>query len=118
MGIFDRVWVLCPHCGAKCEHQSKAADPYMNNYTLENAPACIQHDILNEPTYCSDCGMWHVLLHPNYPPGHDIQSRLDGILTAKVRTPKDSEIRISRSQSFLRWWDTDVTPFTMEDVED
>ena len=26
MGMFDRVWIHCPHCGERIEEQSKAGD--------------------------------------------------------------------------------------------
>jgi len=117
MGLFDSVYVPCPHCGAEVEHQSKAdQDPYMNRYTLDDAPAHILEDVLNQPTYCQTCGKWHALLHPSRPPGEP-PPRLEGIRAAKVRTPRDEEIGIHSTQPFLRWWMTDRLPFTMSDVD-
>jgi len=65
MGLFDSVMVECPECGHKVEHQSKADEmPYMNTYTVEDAPAHILIDCLNEPHRCGKCGTWHVLYDP------------------------------------------------------
>ena len=39
MGLFDSVYAECPECGQRNEFQSKAdVCPYMNSYTVENAP--------------------------------------------------------------------------------
>ena len=68
MGLFDSVYARCPNCGREIEHQSKAdPDPYMNRYTPETAPRHILEDILWNPAWCRDCGVWHVIVDADRP---------------------------------------------------
>lgn len=58
MGLFDSVYVACPHCGEQNEMQSKAAlYPRCNNYTLDTAPPEILVDLgVSGPNHCENCG--------------------------------------------------------------
>jgi hypothetical protein len=55
MGIFDSVYVPCPSCGKEHELQSKAGDPYLNRYTLADAPRVVKAD-LNGARMTCECG--------------------------------------------------------------
>ena len=53
MGIFDSVYVDCPHCGNPVEFQSKADNAaYMRRFTFLTAPDHILRDILHRPEHC------------------------------------------------------------------
>ena len=54
MGMFDRVYVLCPKCGTGIEFQSKAGDCLLIAYTLYDAPPEILGD-LSRDTDTKDC---------------------------------------------------------------
>ena len=95
MGLFDMVWVDCPHCGKPIEFQSKALeDPYMRRFTLENAPVEIVCEIINGPEYCESCGGWMALIDPNFPPG--APRPRPNLKAVKVKTPADAEIHSSQ----------------------
>ena len=55
MGIFDSVYVPCPGCGKEHELQSKAGDPYLDRFTLDNAPDVVLADISGQQVTC-ECG--------------------------------------------------------------
>lgn len=56
MGLFDRVEVPCPECGAKNDFQSKGGDCSMHCYTLENAPDDVMSDVnRHAPISCRHC---------------------------------------------------------------
>jgi hypothetical protein len=53
MGMFDKVWVTCPHCGEKQEQQSKsAAYPNLRNYDEEAVDAEVVSGIIGS-AFCS-----------------------------------------------------------------
>lgn len=110
MGLFDSVYAECPTCGGKIEFQSKADDdPYMNNYTVEDAPAHILYDVLNEPEYCRNCCEWSCLYDPYFAP--EAERPRPAPKMVRVRQPTDPTIHAT--QTFLRWWNE---PFTSEDI--
>lgn len=110
MGLFDSIYVDCPHCGKPVEFQSKADEaPYMERYTISNAPTHILTDVLNRPTHCKSCDGWLALVDPTVPiepPRPRPSPRI-----AKVRTPENPETHF---QGF-KWW-PDNTPFTNADI--
>ena len=55
MGMFDRVWVSCPKCGAQVEFQSKAGECILKDYTLNDVPPEIREDIVGEMEFCENC---------------------------------------------------------------
>lgn len=108
MGLFDMVWVDCPHCGEQVEFQTKAAEfPYMDRYTFENAPQEVLVDILNRPEHCGSCGGWLALIDPNYP----IAPPRPQPKIVKVRTPANPE----KHEQGMQWWPDDE-PFTDADL--
>ena len=108
MGLFDSVYVDCPHCDKKIEHQSKAdIDPCMNSFTISDAPAHILRDVLNDPHYCRGCGKWHVLFDPDFPPNY--QPPRPSPSVRKVRDPKENEFYAHSTQNWLRWWDVEFS---------
>lgn len=58
MGLFDRVWVPCPKCGEKADFQSKAGDPDLRDYTLDDAPPATIAYFVDYPwsEKCQKCG--------------------------------------------------------------
>jgi hypothetical protein len=109
MGIFDSVYVPCPKCNEPIEFQSKAAyDPYMNQYTLSDAPPEILTDIMNSPLYCA-CGSWVALIDPRYPPGQKPRPYLTAMRVTAPETP------IIHPQGFRSW--PHNKPFTWDDLE-
>lgn len=112
MGLFDSVYVPCPHCSRKVEIQSKADEaPYMNRYTIEDAPTHILIDVLNRPEYCRGCGGWLVLVDPRYPPENPEPPRPTPEI-AKTRTPSNPH----RHDQGFQWWPDDE-PFTYADID-
>lgn len=58
MGMFDRVWVSCPQCGAANEFQSKSGDCTLADYTLADAPPSILGDLDRQGAIsCEKCGV-------------------------------------------------------------
>ena len=55
MGMFDSVYVECPHCGEKVEFQSKAGDCYLATIDQEEVPIEIANDIVGDTIYCERC---------------------------------------------------------------
>jgi len=54
MGVFDTVCVPCPGCGREHEFFSYA-DPYLDRFTLDNAPDVVLADISGQQQACG-CG--------------------------------------------------------------
>lgn len=109
MGIFDMVFVDCPHCGEPVEFQSKASeDAYMRHFTLADAPAEILADIMNDPNHCQKCDGWLALIDLRFPPGEKPKPNLR---IAKVRTPPNPETPFQG----MKWW-PESDPFTFADV--
>jgi len=111
MGIFDSVYAPCPHCGKLVEFQSKASeDAYMRRFTVDDAPAEILADVMNNPEHCMSCGGWMALVDPKYPPGEKPKPDLH---PAKVRTPDNPKKHFQGMQ----WW-PENEPFTTNDLTD
>lgn len=53
MGMFDRVWVVCPLCGERIEAQSKAGPCLLRDYNLGTAPPEVLVDLGNQTYACS-----------------------------------------------------------------
>lgn len=57
MGVFDEVVFACPKCGEHLFIQSKAGDPSMRIYSLDNVPPRIAGDIDGAVVTCEDCSI-------------------------------------------------------------
>lgn len=111
MGVFDSVYVPCPHCNKNVEFQSKADfAPSLAAYTLDTAPTHILIDILNEPEYCEACGGWMVLTDPRYPPERPEPPRPSPVVS-RVRSPDNP---VTHPQG-MRWWPNEE-PFSLNDI--
>jgi transcription elongation factor Elf1 len=55
MGMFDRVYVNCPHCDAEIELQSKAGERQMNTYSADDVPMEIASSFVQSPEFCESC---------------------------------------------------------------
>ncbi len=56
MGMFDSLYITCPHCNEPTEEQSKVGDCLLHSYTPDNCPAEILADIMeNQRTYYTSC---------------------------------------------------------------
>jgi hypothetical protein len=110
VGLFDSIYAGCPGCGAKVEFQTKADEqPYMNTYTLDDAPAHLLIDVLNDPHYCQKCGAWLALIDPAYPPNGQPPRPTPTVV--RLREPSEDEYQ-SHFQGF-RWW---RAPFSYADI--
>lgn len=110
MGLFDSVYVNCPHCGEPVEFQSKAdEDPYMRRFSLENAPSQILHDILNRPGHCMGCNKWMALIDPKFPPG---EIPTPTLTASRVKSPPFAK----EHPQGMKWW-PEGRPFTYDDLE-
>jgi hypothetical protein len=69
MGLFDSVYVDCPHCGVKTELQSKAGECCLNRYTLDTAPVEVLVDLMNYEDDCDACGGSFAIVDPDHPLG-------------------------------------------------
>lgn len=62
MGMFDSVYVQCPHCDEEIELQTKNGECTLGKYYLYNAPADVLLGIEGR-NRCEKCGMpFHVML--------------------------------------------------------
>ena len=110
MGLFDSVYVDCPHCGKPVEFQTKADDcPYMQRYTLLTAPDHILRDVLNDPRHCQSCDGWLALLDPRFPLTPPPRPNP---VAVKVKTPENP---LGHEQG-MKWW-PDGKPFTVNDLQ-
>ncbi len=55
MGMFDRVWAVCPKCNQTVEFQSKAGECTLQDYSINSVPPNIAQDIVGDEEMC-DCG--------------------------------------------------------------
>lgn len=108
MGMFDRVYVDCPHCGKAVAFQSKAGDCVLDNFTIETAPVEILLDVMNAPEHCCSCGGWVVLVDPARPPGPPPRPQLR---VARVKPPADAG---THPQGY-KWWPP-ARPFSFDDL--
>lgn len=110
MGLFDSLYVDCPHCGTPVEFQSKEWNCDLSVYSLESAPTAILRDAMNWPTRCGKCDGWVALIDPDFPPGPPPRPALRA---AKIRTPEKPE---THSQG-MKWWPYDKD-FSYADLAD
>lgn len=108
MGLFDSVYVDCPHCGAPVEFQSKASDDAsLRRFTLSDAPTEILVSVLNSPEHCMSCGGWLALVDPKFPP-EPIRPEPQ---VCKTRTPENP---LTHFQG-MKWWPHNE-PFSYGDL--
>ena len=63
MGMFDKVEVPCPKCGAIYMAQSKGGPCCLRVYRLYEAPAEVLADVTDESMWCTMCdAKFHVVL--------------------------------------------------------
>lgn len=55
MGMFDRVWIDCPHCGKEIEEQTKEDKCILADYKLDEAPVGLQLAVSDYPIDCYEC---------------------------------------------------------------
>jgi hypothetical protein len=108
MGMYDSVMVPCPSCGKQVEFQSKEWDCQMDRWSLEEAPAKVKFDIMNEPNHCEACDNWFALIDPNHPPGRQKPPEL---VAAKVTSPENPRTHFQG----MKWWPLDK-PFSYADL--
>ena len=56
MGMFDSVYVQCPHCEEEVEIQTKHGECILGQYYLYNAPADVLIGVEGRH-HCDECGM-------------------------------------------------------------
>ena len=103
MGMFDSIYVPCPHCGKRMEFQTKAGDCQLKVLTLEQATPAMLLDIRDQPEWHRACGNWVVLHDPDWKPPQ--------LRAFKVRAPD----RPGSSEGDYKWWPYDL-PFTAADI--
>ena len=52
MGMFDSVWIKCPHCDKRVEEQTKDGECLCSNYDLEDAPPVLKTAVSGYPIEC------------------------------------------------------------------
>ena len=109
MGSYASVYAKCPTCGKIIEFQSKEGECQLNNYTVDDAPANVLWDVLNEPHYCCHCGEWSCLFDPQFPP----KSERPKPEPKMVKVRQANTPQTHSTQSELRWW---KEPFTSDDI--
>jgi len=108
MGLFDSVYVECPHCGSKVELQCDGNEE-MASYTLDTAPTFILRQVMNRgPTHCRKCDGWLVVTDPRNPLA---EPERPPTVVLKVRTPPSPN---THPQGF-KWW-PDGVPFSKDDL--
>ncbi len=59
MGMFDSLYIMCPHCDEPTEEQSKAGHCLLSGYTPDNCPEEVLRDIMGNQrayhTWCENC---------------------------------------------------------------
>jgi len=56
MGMYDEVFVRCPHCNEPNRLQSKAGECILGSFVLDDAPPRILKDLeVSNPHYCEFC---------------------------------------------------------------
>lgn len=60
MGMFDSIYITCPHCGKDIEYQTKAGECTLNSFypQTEAIPTYILSSVFNDgdKIYCEFCG--------------------------------------------------------------
>ncbi len=107
MGMFDSVYVECPHCAARVEIQVDGNEA-MDSYTVETAPVPILRQAMNTPEHCQKCDGWLAVIDPRAP----LQPpERPPTVVAKVRAPENP---MTHSQG-MKWW-PDELPFGPDDL--
>lgn len=47
MGMFDTVWVTCPHCSERTDLQSKSGNCMLDSFELNDAPLSVMGDLVD-----------------------------------------------------------------------
>lgn len=55
MGMFDSLFVNCPHCGAVNEFQSKAGECILGAYRINSVPVAIAAELEGARESCIEC---------------------------------------------------------------
>lgn len=66
MGMFDSLFVNCPHCSKSNELQSKSDKCLLKRYNRYNAPLTIMGDLLGTHT-CCHCNKKYKLIMTHAP---------------------------------------------------
>ena len=56
MGMFDTVWVACPHCAELVGFQTKAGECVLADLDLKTTPDNIIRDAARYDSRCESCG--------------------------------------------------------------
>ncbi len=108
MGLFDSVYVMCPHCGGRVEMQCEGNEE-MASYTPETAPTFILRQVMNgEPSHCEKCDGWLVLTDPRDPLA---EPERPPTVVLKVRSPENP----TTHPQGMKWW-PGGRPFTKDDL--
>ena len=98
MGLFDSVYVPCPHCGGRVEIQCDGNEE-MASYSLDNAPDFILRQIMDGiPSHCMKCDGWLLVHDPSQPLGRPPRPKTTVL---KIKTPPD--LPPPHPQG-MRWW--------------
>lgn len=97
MGLFDSVYVPCPHCGSRVEIQVEG-DECMNSYTPETAPDYILRQAMNDGEHCMACDKWLTLADKDRPLEPIARPN---VAVMKLRTP--AGLPPPHPQG-MRWW--------------
>lgn len=108
MGMFDSVYVDCPHCGAPVEIQVQG-DESMTRYTRETAPVRILREAMNGPEHCRKCDGWLTLTDPRFPL---MEPERPPTVVLKVKAPPNPRMHFQG----YKWWPDDV-PFGPDHLE-
>lgn len=109
MGLFDSVYVKCPHCGSDVEMQCEGNEE-MRSYTPDTAPTFILRQVINgEPIHCMKCDGWLVLTDPRAPLQ---EPERPPTVVLKVKPPRNP----STHPQGMKWWPADE-PFGVENLE-
>lgn len=54
MGMFDTVYLTCPHCNEEIDCQTKSGECMLNSYTIDNMPMSIPSAMLGF-NHCYRC---------------------------------------------------------------
>lgn len=60
MGVFNRILVTCPACGAEVEFQTKSGSCQMKSYPISSVPPREVEGILGESVICN-CGHFIII---------------------------------------------------------
>ena len=97
MGMFDSIYVQCPHCGASVEFQSKAWNCDLDIYTLDDAPLAILIDVMNAPRHCFYCDQWIALIDTAFPPEKPWRPNLEARKERPTKNPLEHH-------EGYKWW--------------